>query len=105
MTSVWAMALRPPAGVTGRGVIERIAEVLGGRAEQVDSTRWAWVSYDEPCEERPDLTVLLDIYAANARVCSQVASQLADRLNEWPDCEAHANLPEFRQDPSMLLPA
>ncbi|MEI2785874.1 MAG: hypothetical protein V9E82_09280 [Candidatus Nanopelagicales bacterium] len=46
MTSVWAMALRPPAGVTGRGVIERIAEVLGGRAEQVDSTRWAWVPDD-----------------------------------------------------------
>lgn len=114
MTSVWVMALRPPAGVTGRGVIEQIAAVLGGRVEQVDSTRWAWiadgntatvVSYDEPCEERPDLTVLLDIYAANASICSEVAGQLADRLNEWPGCEAHANLPEFRQDPSMLLPA
>ncbi|MEI2785873.1 MAG: hypothetical protein V9E82_09275 [Candidatus Nanopelagicales bacterium] len=33
----------------------------------------------EPCEERPYLTVLLDIYAANARV-AEVASQLADRL-------------------------
>lgn len=113
MSSVWAMAVKPPEGMKGRDVLLKLAQP-GDIAEPIDAGRWGWepadhrmtvVSYDEAPDDRPDLTVILDIYAANARTCSLLADELAALLNTWPGCEAHANLPEFGQDPSMLLTA
>ncbi len=110
---MWAMALRPPTGMNGRDVILRLAEG-GGIAEQVDEDSWLWVpadrrisvvSYDESPRRHPELTVILDVYATDGRACYAAARDLASRLNAWPGCDAHANLPEFSQHPDDALTA